>query len=234
MDQYKHYPHLRAEASEASGNKVTGTNWRPGLLHHMAHACDTGHWKVAGGGAEIHLLDDILLTGCRGPDCGTHCLSGVTTSRTSALTVEFWRLPVNRRSSSHISCFSGARIQAGLGLGWKPQELGLPILRPLLPSCLAHLCRQAGCRPGWCLACPPRTARHCWHWSGTPPAAAGQPLRRWQSTVTGRPGPGRPQWPRKSRWREKRGSELQSGQCPGQKDTEKGANLTRGTSKDCF
>lgn len=44
---------------------------------------------------KIHLLDDILLMGCRGPDCGTHCPSGVTSSRMSALTVEFWRFPVS-------------------------------------------------------------------------------------------------------------------------------------------
>lgn len=56
------------------------------------------HWKVWGGGwvqIDTYLLDNILLMGCRGPDCGTHCPSGVTSSRMSALAVEFWRLPVS-------------------------------------------------------------------------------------------------------------------------------------------
>lgn len=55
-----------------------------------------GHWKVWGWGLgpDIYVRDDILLMGCKGPDCGTHCPSGVTGSRMSALAVEFWRFPV--------------------------------------------------------------------------------------------------------------------------------------------
>lgn len=41
-------------------------------------------------GPETHLLDVILLIGCRDPDCG------VTSAWTPALTVEFWRFPVSR------------------------------------------------------------------------------------------------------------------------------------------
>lgn len=73
-------------------------DWKLGLLHHMAHACDmvtTGRSGAGGRVPEIHLLDDILLMGCKGPDCGTHCPFGVTSSRMSALTLEFWRFPVS-------------------------------------------------------------------------------------------------------------------------------------------
>lgn len=77
--------------------KVTWTDWRLGLLHCLPVSVTP--WPLQGLGRgwspEIYLLDDILLMGCRGPGCGTHCPSGVTSSGTSALTVEFQRFPVS-------------------------------------------------------------------------------------------------------------------------------------------
>lgn len=182
----------------------------------MARTCDTDHWQVAGvgGGPEIHSLDDILLTGCRGPDCGTHRPPGVTTSRTSALTVEFWGLPVNRSSSSRVWRFSAARIQAGRGLGWRPRSWAC------LPPALSGSPLQAGRLQTWMVSglspshCPTLLAlvRHttCRCWMPSPQVAE-------HCHDAARAGPGHSGPGRAGGEREEGGSELQSSQCPGQK-----------------
>ena len=125
MDQYKHHPHLtQLRNPRLQEAKVTWTDWNLGPLHCTAHAHDavnTGRLG-RGWGPEIHLLDDILLMGSRGPDCGIHSPSAVTSSRTSALTVEFWRFPVRGKSSSSI----WAGKPAKLGLRSRPEEVGWP------------------------------------------------------------------------------------------------------------
>ena len=54
--------------------------------------------------------------GSRGPDCGTHCPSGVTSSRTSAFTVEFWRFPGRGGEEALV---------LGVLVGWEASQLGL-------------------------------------------------------------------------------------------------------------
>jgi hypothetical protein len=84
----------------------------------------------------------------------------------------FLRARIKDRAESKVKAW-------GMGLG--------------LPSPCAYLHRLAGCRPAQCLACPPRTAQDCWHWSGIPPAAAGCLLHRWWSTAwRARPRPWHP------------------------------------------
>lgn len=75
---------------------------------------DTGRLGK-GYGPEIYLLDDILLMGSRGPDCGTHCPSGVTSSRTSAFTVEFWRFPGRGGEEALV---------LGVPVGWEASQAG--------------------------------------------------------------------------------------------------------------
>lgn len=105
-------------------------------------------------------VDDILLMACRGPDCGTHCPSGVPRSQTSALTVEFWRFPP----------------QAGRLQTWTVSGLSPSHCPRLLALVLHTTCR--------CWMPSPQVAEH---WDQAPSRHwAGQGTRRQGRRASGR------------------------------------------------
>lgn len=129
--------------------------------------------------------------GSRGPDCGTHSPSGVTSSRTSAPTVEFWRFSVRGKSSSSI--WAGKPAKLGLRsrpeeLGWTPNLPGSPpqagrlqtwTVSGLSPShCprLLALARHTTCR-SWTPS--PQVTEHCRGETG-----AGGVERQWKEAVS--------------------------------------------------
>lgn len=155
--------------------------------------------------------------GSRGPDCGTHCPSGVTSSRTSAFTVEFWRFPGRGREEALVlGGTSGPGSQSGWASGLGQRSWPTPILPGSPP--------QAGRLQAWIVSglapshCPRLLAlvRHttCRCWMPSPQVTEHcHGGRAGQGGVEGgQGGAGRPGWAERQRK-----EAVSSSQCAGQK-----------------